>query len=305
MNHSKVFIIILNWNGKEDTVECIESVKRLNYPNYEIIVVDNASIDGSVSLFKRKFSDITIIENEKNLGYAEGFNIGIKYAFERDADYFLILNNDTIIDKSALSELVKVAESDPDIGFVSGKVYFYDEPNRLQTVGKKDHPISLVGFHIGRNEYDNGQYDYIKEYNFIDDVFLLVKKDVYQKVGGYDPNFFLYCEETDWCARVRRAGFKIIYSPKAKIWHKEHLSTGGGDFNTVVEYYSTRNMILFVKRNASLGRFFLYIFLLIFINSPITIARHIKHRRYNILFSYIKGLTSGICWLVKQISNRK
>ncbi len=303
MNYPKVFAITLNWNGKEDTIECIESLKELNYPNYEMVVVDNDSADGSVSLFNRKFPGITVIENKKNLGYAKGFNTGIKYAFENNADYFLILNNDTIIDKSALKELVKISESDNEIGFVSGKVYSYDEPDRIHTAGKKDHPISLVGLDVGRGERDRGQYDEIKEYNYIDDVFLLVRREVYQKVGGYDHNFFLYCEETDWCARVRRAGFKIIYTPKAKIWHKEHLSTGG-NYNPIIAYYNTRNKILFVRRNASLGRFFIYMFILAFAYSPMRIARHIKHGRFSIVVAYIRGIISGLLWLIHKDNNQ-
>jgi GT2 family glycosyltransferase len=297
MKYPKVSAITLNWNQKGHTVECVESLKRLDYPDYGIIVVDNASTDGSVPLLREMFPDITVIQNKKNLGYAEGFNTGIRHAFEKGADYFLILNNDTAIDKDALKELIKVAENDPMVGLVSGKVYFYDRPDVLQTVGKQEHPITIVGRHIGMYEADTGQYDDIKERSFVDDVFLLVRRDVFQKVGGYDSNFFLYYEETDWCARVRREGFKIIYTPAAKIWHKEHSSTGGA-YNPIIDYYMARNRILFVRRNASTARFLIFLFTLIFIYTPITIALNIKRRKFRLIPAYMKGLWAGFLWLI-------
>ena len=296
--YPEVYVITLNWNGKNHTVECVESLKKLNYPNYNIIVVDNASSDGSVDEFKKRFTDITIIENERNLGYADGFNTGLKHAYKKGADYFLILNNDTVIDSNALEELVKIAENDSDIGFVSGKVYFYNRPNAIQTVGKKTHPVAIVMGHIGWGEEDKGQYDKIRECDFIDDVFLLVRREVFEKTQGYDSNFFLYGEETDWCARVRRAGFKIVYTPYAKIWHKGSMSTGGG-MNPVHTYYLTRNRIVFVRRNGTSKQFLLYVLMLI-VQVPRMVPSYIKHGQLKVLVSHIRGLNSGLLWVLRK-----
>ena len=179
----KVFAMTLNWNGKHDTEECLKSLLEMSYPNFEVVVIDNGSEDGSVDHFKEKFGTrVHIVVNERNLGYSEGFNTGIYYAMKMGARYFLIINNDTRIDKNALTELVKAAESDLLIGFVSGKVYFYDEPNVLQTVGRLTHPITLLGPHVGANEVDVGQYDEIRNYDFIDDVFLLIRREVVEKI---------------------------------------------------------------------------------------------------------------------------
>src|SRR3989339_346256 len=125
MNKPLVYILILNWNGKEDTLECLSSLKKIDYPNYKTIVIDNGSTDDSVKIINKKYPKIKIIENKKNLGYAEGNNVGIRYALKNKADYVLILNNDTIVDKKFLTELVKVGESNEKVGIVGPNVYCY------------------------------------------------------------------------------------------------------------------------------------------------------------------------------------
>ena len=298
----KVFIVTLNWNGMFHTIECIESIKKLEYTNYGIIVVDNNSTDGSINLFRELFDDtIKIIINDRNLGYSEGFNTGIKYAFENGADYILILNNDVKIDPKALSELMTAAQKNPDAGFLTGKTYFYNSPNTFQTAGKSNHSTLLVGHNIGSCELDEGQYDCIKEYDFVDDVFLLVNREVIEKVGMYNKNFFLHYEIADWCARVRSAGFRILYVPKAKIWHKGGMSDGGSS-NASRTYYMARNRIVFLKRNASLKKFYKAVIYILLVKTPVTLfqffkgylKRHLKHS-----FAYLKGTLHGIIWSIK------
>lgn len=296
----KVVILTLNWNGRDSTLECVASLKSLVYPNYEIVVVDNGSADGSVPAFRARFPDITIIENGRNLGYAQGFNTGLRFAAEHGADYFLILNNDTVMDKWALKELVRVAEADPQIGFVSGKVYFYDEPSLLQTVGRLDDPVFIVGGHLGYGELDQGQYDAVRECDFVDDVFLLVNSEILEKVGGYDPTFFLMYEETDWCARVRRAGYKIVYTPDAKVWHKGNRDHAGG-MSPTHRFYLARNQIPFMRRNASPEQFrrFLLALLCSFKApyAPRQTWRFLKRRQFQLLSAYWRGIGSGLLWL--------
>jgi len=298
----RVSSITLNWNGKDDTVECVASLRRLNYPNYDIVVVDNGSTDGSVSTLRAQYPDITIIENGRNLGYAEGFNTGLRYATQQKADYSLILNNDTVIDPSALAELVRVAERDPRIGFVSGKVYFYDEPNRLQTVGRLSHPVLLVYGQLGSGEEDQGQYDEVRECDFIDDVFLLVRQAVFEEVGGYDPTFFLMYEETDWCARVRRAGFKIAYAPSAKIWHKGHLGASSGR-SPIHQFYLSRNSIPFVRRNGSRAQFRRFLLTYLFSYKPNYAPRIawrlLRRGYYRLALAHLRGVGSGLVWLCR------
>jgi len=194
--------------------------------------------------------------------------------------------------------LVKVAKQDIRIGFVSGKVYFYDEPNRLQAVGRITHPVLLSGDLLGYKELDQGQYDEIREYDFVDDVFLLVKKAVFEKVGGYDPTFFLMYEETDWCARVRRAGFKIIYTPYAKIWHKGNRDALSG-ISSIHQFYPARNGIPFIRRNGSTKQFRRYLVNLLLIQVPHKVWYFLKTGKLHLLVSYLKGIGSGMLWLVR------
>jgi GT2 family glycosyltransferase len=292
----RVSVITLNWNGKDDTIDCIASLQKLTYPNYDIVVVDNGSTDGSVSALRAQYPNITIIENGRNLGYAEGFNEGLRYAYASCADYLLILNNDTIVDPSVLTALIRVAETDRKIGFVSGKVYFQAQPNMLETVGRYNHPLLIAGQLVGLEEIDRGQYDQLKEYDFLDDVFLLVRRETFAETGGYDPNFFLYYEETDWCIRVRKAGYKLVYTPEAKIWHK-HSRSSGGERSTTWMYYMTRNQIVFLRRNASNGAFARAMGHLA-ISGLNKVARCVKHRRFDMIGAYFRGLGSGLLWVL-------
>jgi len=296
VEYPRVSVVTLNWNSKDDTLECVASLKKLNYPAYDIIVVDNGSADGSVSALRASHPDITVIENGKNLGYGAGFDVGLAYAFAHGAEYCLILNNDTVIDPEALTELLKMALQDERIGFVSGKVYWYGKPNTLQTTGRYNDPVMLIGPHVGTGEVDHGQYDQVRDYDFVDDVFLLVRRQVYEQVGGYDPLFFLYFEETDWCARVRRAGFRIVYTPGAKIWHKGTVGKSDVPLNPQRVYYLQRYEVPFMRRNATPTQWHAYLRRVLF-GLPRRILGYAKHGRFATMFAYLRGLGAGMSWV--------
>ncbi|UCG92249.1 MAG: glycosyltransferase family 2 protein [candidate division WOR-3 bacterium] len=249
--YPSVFVLTLNWNGKQITIDCVESVLKSDYPHFRAVVIDNGSTDGSNSALRRKFGNrITILENKENLGYAQGFNIGLNYGFEKNnADYCLVMNNDTVIDPSAISEMVRVAETDDSIGFVTGKVYYFDNPTVLQTVGIKEDPITWLGNHIGKGEEDRGQYDTMCERYFADDVFTLVRRKLYQETHGYNPLFFLESEETDWQARAKKRGYKIVYTPNAKLWHRVSVTIGKA--SGLQAYYDAKNPMLVVLLHKS------------------------------------------------------
>jgi GT2 family glycosyltransferase len=241
---------------------------------------------------------------------------------EKNPDYIFIHNNDIILDRNALKELVRAAENNRDkgrakggsgvgdrkdcenpgdgngdIGFVTGKVYFYDRPDVLQLVGRKTHPRNLAGRFIGTNEKDTGQYDEPMEYDYCDDVFLLVNPCVIEELGAYDPDFFLMYEITDWCARVRKKGYRIIYTPKARIWHKVSLSHGGTD-NPLTRYFLARNRILFMRKNASesiFRNFLLRNLTFDFMSGFVTYT--LKHR-FDLALALTRGRLSALKWLV-------
>ena len=269
----RVAIIILNWNGKEDTIECLESLKHITYPNYEILLVDNGSADGSVECFRKRYPGMEIIENGENLGFAEGNNVGIRRAMAEGADYVLLLNNDTVVDPEFLGELVKVAEGDARIGIVGPKIYYYNS-KILQTVGNR--VIVSLGqpFLRGLNEEDTNQYETICEVDSIPGCALLIKKEVITKIGLLDFRYFAYFEDMDWNLRANRAGYKIKIVPMSKIQHKGSAST---KLNSPLYYYlHTRNRILFVKRHSSyLKNIFIFTPYFIFIRFLFPITKHL------------------------------
>jgi len=291
-----VYVLLLNWNGKDLTIECVDSLLKSNYPNYKILIVDNGSIDDSVKVFKQKYSDVEIIQNKKNLGYAKGFNVGLKAAYERESDYFLVMNNDTVIDSNAITELVKVAKNDESIGIVTGKVLYYDKPNVIQRAGKETGKYFLPGKHIGAGEIDNGQCDFIKEFDFVDDVFWLLSRKLYKKVGGYDPTFFNSSEEADLCIRARKENFKIFYTYKAKLWHKDSASMGGGGSPRIV-YYDTRNRIPLVYKNYN-KRVFLQFYFSYLLSICIASAKSILKLKFKKSYALIRGVLSGSWWII-------
>jgi GT2 family glycosyltransferase len=291
-----VYVLILNWNHKEITIECVESVLKSAYPKFRIVVIDNGSTDGSVGAFRARFAKcIDVIENKTNLGYAQGFNVGLKYGFEeKRADYCLVMNNDTVISPESITALVQLAKTDNTIGFVTGKVYYYDKPMLLQTVGKENHAIFWNGNHIGNGEEDTGQYDCIRELHFADDIFTLVSKHLYFAIGGYNPLFFLQGEEYDWQARAKSAGFKIFYTHKAKLWHKVSMTLGKD--STLKSYYDARNpmlVILLHKPVPFFRRYLRYHFLFRILRSSLI---YLKRGRLSPALAKWQGFFSGVGW---------
>jgi len=292
----KVAIIILNWNGKEDTIECLESLKHITYHNYEILLVDNGSNDGSVECFRERYPGMEIIENGENLGFAEGNNVGIQRAMEKGTDYVLLLNNDTVVDPEFLGELVKVAEGDERIGIVGPMIYYYDYGGRKDVIwfagGKILRRIGQP-FHDGLHKIDKGQHDKMKDVGFITGCALLVKKEVIDKIGLLDVDYFAYFEDLDYNIKASKAGYSIVYSPKSKIWHKG--SSTSGFMSPTYIYFHTRNRIIFVKKNATKFDFlvvFIPYFITIRIIWPFFIL--ITKRKWDSIKALFDGIKDGI-----------
>jgi len=301
-----VAIIILNWNGWNDTIECLESLYRIDYFDYDVIVVDNSSKDDSVDKIKEycqgkikvksKFFEydqrnkpikvfeykeeelkaknndnnlignlssnkkIILIKNKENYGFAEGNNIGINFAINNlKSDYILLLNNDTVVDRKFLNELINVAESRPQIGAVGPKTYFYDFNGKKDVICFAGGSLNMnkgESHSIGLNETDECQYDKIRDVNYVEGSCLLVKKEVLDKIGFLDTRYFAYWEETDFCWRGFKASYKSVYVPKAKIWHKVSAS-----FNSPIKlYYYTRNRFWFMKKNGTKKEYISFLF---------------------------------------------
>jgi len=246
----KIDIIILNWNGLQDTLECLRSVRQSTYENFRVTVVDNGSTDNSVEIIQLRFPEVIVIQNRKNLGFAEGNNVGIRYAFNHGADYVMILNNDTVVAPNILSAFLDVAENYSSAGILGAKILFYTEPERVWFAGGKW--VSKEGecIHLGWGEEDDGSsFEAVTEVECVSGCAMLVKKSVVKDVGLFAPEFYLTFEDTDWCFRVRRQGYQCLYAPKARVWHKVSATFGGK--TPIYTYYFERNRLLWAQRNLS------------------------------------------------------
>lgn len=245
--YPKVAIILLNWNQKKDTIDCLESLRKLNYANYEIIVVDQDSGDGTQDIIRARFPNVILIENRENVGFAEGNNIGIRKAFEGNTDYIFLLNNDTVVDIDILRNLIELAETGPEIGLVGAKIFYFDVPDKIWFAGGKMDWIRGLTVNLGAEQEDGPEYDQIKETDFISGCAFLIKRNVIEKIGLLDKRYFIYFEEVDWCLSARRGGYKIFFCPGAKVWHKVSSSLGTASLTT--RYYFSRNRALFIWKN--------------------------------------------------------
>jgi len=243
-----VFIIVLNWNGRDDTLECLRSLQKLDYPNFDTIVVDNGSTDGSENAIRTSFPLAQFIQTGKNLGYAGGNNVGIRFALSHGADYVWLLNNDTTVDPQALTALVETAAADPGIAFVGSKIYYYDKPDviwcaggtiDLAEGGRTDHP--------GMGQEDRGQFESISDVGYVTGCSLLASRAAIEAIGLLPEEYFLYFEETDWNLAAQKKGYRTVMAPASHVWHKYALA---GDYKGRFIYYSSRNRIHIVRKYA-------------------------------------------------------
>lgn len=247
--HPLVYIILLNWNGYRDTVAAVESCCKLSYPNARILIVDNASSDGSENAFRQVLPACEVLQAGSNLGFAGGNNVGIRHALAQGADYVWLLNNDTVVAPDALSTLITIAEQDASVGIVGSKILYYDHKDLLWFAGAVlDPERPHRPAHIGLNEKDRGQYDAVRETGYVTGCSLLVRKETLEQVGLLDDDLFLYFEDVDWSARAKTAGWKLMYCPQSVVYHKVSASTGGAASPALL-YYTSRNRLYFVKRN--------------------------------------------------------
>ncbi|MBC7249837.1 MAG: glycosyltransferase family 2 protein [Anaerolineae bacterium] len=278
----RVAVIVLNWNGLADTLECLESLARLDYPDYEVVVVDNGSTDGSLDAIQGRFPDATLIENGENLGFTGGNNAGLRYVLVQRADYALLLNNDTEVAPDFLSHLVLAAEANPTVGVAGPTIYYYARPDLIWSAGGMIDRSRGQTRMIGLNEQDTGQYGTApREVDFVTGCALLVKRTVLEQVGLLDERFFAYYEEAEWCVRARKAGFKIVHVPTAKIWHKIPLDAR--EHSPLVHYYMTRNRLLFLKLSGASWRAWLHTLLAEYLRTMISWSVRPKWRHKQVL----------------------
>ena len=242
----KVVALVINFNQSQVTRECVNSLLLSSYLNLEVIIVDNGSSEHAYYLLANHFAAldnamVTVIRLDTNIGYVGGINKGLEAAKKYDPEHILILNNDTEIDPSALSNMVAVQENHQNKAIVSGKVYNFDDRDTLQYIGQYPDPkngLNCIAVVNGRREKDSGQYDYEIEMGMLDDIFWLFPYSLYEDIGGYSTDFFLYGEQNDFALRAKSIGYKLIYTPSAMLWHMGSVTTAGGNSDSVrIEYW--------------------------------------------------------------------
>ncbi len=282
-----VAVIVLSWNRVADTLDCVASVARQTYPNFKTIVVDNGSTDGSVAAIRAAFPNTTLLANPTNLGFGEGNNVGLRYALAQGVDHVLLLNNDTVVDPALIDELVKVIESDSRIGATGAKILYQASPGRLWSAGGVINFTEGVARLRGYRQLDRGQFDRVEEVDCVPACAMLICRQALEQVGLFDPVFSpAYLEDSDWCMRARRGGYRIVYVPSAKVWHKVSMS-GGGEYNLRERYLIGYNSVQFMRRYATLVGWLKYFVFAVLSLPALYVVRVFQGRGRGVL---VKGL---------------
>jgi GT2 family glycosyltransferase len=242
----KVFIVLLNWDQAQLTIDCLDSLYKMKFNDFDIILVDNASKPGSLELILQKYPDLKYIKNNRNLGFTGGNNVGIIEALKNGAKHVMLLNNDTVVHEDMLSELVKAIESGKDVGMVGPKIYYYGD-SVIWSAGVKYDRLFKRAKHIGYRQKDTGQFSQKKQVDELTFCAVLIKKSVIEQIGLLDESFFRTAEDTEYSLRMKRAGYNILFVPTSVIWHKVSSSTGGEDSPQNV-YYGARNSLFLIRR---------------------------------------------------------
>jgi len=224
----KVAVIVLTWNGKQLTLDCLASLTQVTWPNTEIIVVDNASTDGTVDAVTSAYGDhVKVITNTSNMGFARGNNVGIDFALKGGADYILLLNNDTVVDPEFVTHLFSAISASPDLGIAGPKIYYFTPSDTIWFAGGEVFLWRGGARHRGIREKDTGRYNDPCDVDYVTGCALMVKREVIERIGKLDPSYRAYFEDTDFCMRAKKAGYRSRYAPDGKVWHKISQSTGG------------------------------------------------------------------------------
>lgn len=291
----KVSIILLNYNGYNDTIECFKSLQQITYPNYNIVIVDNNSPDNSIedinsymkdnkieSIYFSNLEDskissskdyVTLIQSGFNGGYGEGNNIGIKYALKNEAEYILVLNNDTIVEKDFLEPLVNELINDKNIGIISSQIFYEDRREVFWENGGEFNTLTGRVSHNNFNEKFDINKDYKSDCTFLSGCLWLIPKRIFEKVGYINEEYFMYVEDLEFCQRVINNSYKLKVSSKSKIYHKVGGSSGG-EISSFSIYWMTKNYLKFMLNNTNILIWPLFIF-----NNVI---------RFSIRFIYLK-----------------
>lgn len=244
----RVAILILNWNDLHNTAETLISLKSLHYPTFDVWIVDNGSTDGSGEAIADRFPEVHVRSSPNNLGVAGGRNFGLEAILSRDdADYVLILDNDVVVEPQLLDKLVAAVETQTDLGIVGPIIYYYSEPRRIWSAGASIVFREVTAKSPAKNRLEREErLEGIERVDCITGCCMLVKRQVFETIGYFNPQYFMVGNETELCYRASQQGFGTAVVTHAKLWHRVSASTGGG-YAPARAYYTGRSTVLFLK----------------------------------------------------------
>ncbi len=277
------FIVILNWNGWRDTHACLESLEELTYPNARVIVVDNASEDGSEARLRELHPALTLLQSGANLGFAGGNNVGLRYALENGAEYVWLLNNDTLVEPGALTALVDKMQREPDLGLCGSTLLYEPDRNTVQALGgaRYNRWLGTVE-HIGQHQPRTQSVDervVEGQLSYLIGASTLASRAFLEQVGLLQDDYFLYFEELDWAARARGT-FRLGYAAESVVYHKEGSSIGGTDRakttkSYTADHYALKNRVRFTRR------FYPYALPTVYLGLVAALLNRVRRRQWN------------------------
>lgn len=260
---NNVWVVIPTYNRADDLIACLDSLGIVKIVKEQIIVVDNDSNDDTIDKLMRYHPEVHLIPLPENLGASRASNIGFEHALENNAEFVLRLDSDTVVDQGFISPLLTRAEENPEVGVLSPKIYYYDPPGEIWFAGANQHPWHFGTIEGHRHETDAPENSQVREVDYVWGAAMLIKREVLQKTGGFDTDFFVYYEEVDFCLRVKKLGYKLLYVPDSYIWHK----VGSSVNNAWTAYHWNRSKMLLYRKHAKnrVHLFLLFLYVLFYV----------------------------------------
>jgi GT2 family glycosyltransferase len=244
------YAIVLSWNGREDTERCLDALAKVREPPVRFACVDNGSSDGSVEAVRDRHPEAHLIENGRNLGFAGGCNVGIRWALAQGAEWVVLVNNDAVIAPDVIAGFAAAAEQRPEAGVLAGKLYRADRPDRIWYAGQRFLAwLGYSGRHRGEGRRDGPRYERLSPTDRANGALMAISRAAIERVGLLDGELFAYVEDVDYSLRAHDAGFEVLFVPAARAWHRVGASSAAAAHNS---YYGTRNMVVVCERHRPL-----------------------------------------------------
>ena len=287
----RVVALVLNYNGKDVTLQTLASLAAVSYGNLDVVVVDNGSTDGSWQAVEEAFPEVTQVKVPENRGISHGMNHGLRHAVAQNHDYVLILNNDIEVHPGMVRELVKAAEADPTIGAVGPKAFYYGDRERLWSTGGILRFRESVTRERGDRELDRGQYDRDGEVDYVNGCAMLVRRRALLETGAWDSTYYLGVEDADWCMRMKAAGWRCWYAHRAVLWHMISHSTGV--YKPGRTFHTGRSTAIFVRKFAGPLEWTSFL-LFVLLTLPLALLRELPKGNARAAVSKARGILEGL-----------